>query len=180
VSPSAEPTSEEMHAGCESFSPQILPSQGTSGRQACCLDVRCGQITLSLGCRAVGFVDRSVHDSRRKAGYRGTCADAQISIEDARARVSNGRASEHYIAAGGSQSDGIGIRTMPMTAEVRVMEPTNERRAISYCPPRPARTVRCSSSGAPFSVERICLKKRAAVQYCSIFRIIFRLRGLCS
>jgi hypothetical protein len=34
------------------LSPQILTSQGASGRQACCLDVRCGQIALSLS-RAV-------------------------------------------------------------------------------------------------------------------------------
>ena len=34
------------------LSPQILTSQGASGRQACCLDVRCGQIALNLS-RAV-------------------------------------------------------------------------------------------------------------------------------
>ena len=68
-------SSKKIYAVRESLSTQVLTRQGASARLAHCHVERCGQIALSLNCGRVTCVGRSVHDPRRKAGYRATWAD---------------------------------------------------------------------------------------------------------
>ena len=82
---------------CERESTQIYSSLVKVGRSAREIEVRDGDLSLSLKRDRIGCVYRSGwrHDPRRKANDRATWVDSQISGDDARAGIGHRRAAQN-------------------------------------------------------------------------------------